>query len=159
MMRIVDGENREVVEINEIAEILKKCDVIRVGMNGEDYPYVVPVNFGMKVENEKIYLYFHGARIGKKFELLTRDGRVCVEADIYSHMYEGDGYVDTIYESVIGYGICRLVEDREQKSVALKIMLESCGFPEHPIDECLGFDRTAMFEIELKEVSGKRNKG
>lgn len=71
-MRIVDGENREVMGITEIAEILKKSDVIRVGMFDEGFPYVVPVNFSMKVENDKIYLYFHGARVGRTAFLIPQ---------------------------------------------------------------------------------------
>ena len=36
-------KNREVTDMNEILDILRRCDTIRLGLTGADGPYVVPV--------------------------------------------------------------------------------------------------------------------
>ena len=54
-------KDREIQDFDEIIEVMKKCDVCRVAMRGEEYPYMVPLNFGMEVEETQVTLYFHGA--------------------------------------------------------------------------------------------------
>ena len=39
-------EKREIQSLSEIAELLSRCDTIRIGINDGDAPYVVPVSFG-----------------------------------------------------------------------------------------------------------------
>ena len=63
-------KDREITDFNEIVKIMEKCDVCRLALNDDDYPYILPVNFGMKVDNGKVILYFHGANQGRKYEIL-----------------------------------------------------------------------------------------
>lgn len=58
--------DREIKEFDKIVEVMRKCDVCRVAINDEKYPYILPLNFGMDVIDGKITLYFHGANEGKK---------------------------------------------------------------------------------------------
>ncbi len=37
-------KDREVQSLDEIFDILNRCDTVRVGFRGEEYPYVVPVS-------------------------------------------------------------------------------------------------------------------
>lgn len=53
--------DREIKEFNEIIEVIKKCDVCRLALHDEEYPYIVPLNFGMQLENGKVVLYFNEA--------------------------------------------------------------------------------------------------
>ena len=48
---------------------MKKCDVCRIAMQGDEYPYVIPLNFGMAVDGQQVVLYFHGAQTGMKYEM------------------------------------------------------------------------------------------
>ena len=34
--------------------VMKKCDVCRIAMQGGEYPYMVPLNFGMAVDGQQI---------------------------------------------------------------------------------------------------------
>ena len=61
--------NREVKDRNEIIEIMKKCDVCRLVVNNGDYPYIIPLNFGLDTNEEKIILYFHSALEGTKIDI------------------------------------------------------------------------------------------
>ena len=55
----------EVTERADQLAIMEDCDVCRVALNGDDgYPYIIPLNFGVDVEDDQVYLYFHSARRG-----------------------------------------------------------------------------------------------
>lgn len=72
---------REITDKEEIKDLFRNTDVIRLGISDDKQPYVVPVSFGFDWSDEQPTFYFHGAREGKKFELLTKNPFVCVEGD------------------------------------------------------------------------------
>ena len=97
-------KNREVTDKQDILDILRRCDTVRIGLTGTDGPYVVPVSFGLDLSGEKPVVYFHCARKGMKVDMLDADGRVCVEGDIFLG-YEAEAHgITTRYEasSVLG---------------------------------------------------------
>ena len=73
--------DREITDFNEMIEVMERCDVCRLAFHGEDYPYILPLNFGMEVQDGRITLYFHGALEGRKYELMKRDNRAGFEMD------------------------------------------------------------------------------
>ena len=42
--------DREVKDFDGIIRIMEKCDVCRIALNNNGYPYILPLNFGMKVD-------------------------------------------------------------------------------------------------------------
>ncbi len=64
-----------------IIRIMEKCDVCRIALNNNGYPYILPLNFGMKVDNNIVELYFHGANEGMKYDLIQNDNRASFEMD------------------------------------------------------------------------------
>ena len=106
-------KDREITDMETMLDILRRCDTVRIGMRGEDFPYVVPVSFGLTVEEGKPVIYFHCAREGMKLDLLRKDPRVCVEGDIFIKTEPTDHGITTRYESVIGTGTCEIVTDTE----------------------------------------------
>ena len=64
--------DREIKDFDEIIKVINKCDVCRLAINDGDYPYIVPMNFGLNIEDGKVVLYFHCASEGKKLELLKK---------------------------------------------------------------------------------------
>lgn len=42
-------KDREVTDLSEIIEIMKNCDVCRLALNDDGFPYILPLNFGMAV--------------------------------------------------------------------------------------------------------------
>ena len=74
-------KNREITDFNEKIEVMKKCDVCRLALNDDGYPYIIPLNFGMSVEGKKVTLYFHSALEGYKVDLMKRDNRASFEMD------------------------------------------------------------------------------
>lgn len=73
--------DREIKDFDEIIEVINKCDVCRLAINDGDYPYIVPMNFGLNIEDGKVVLYFHCASEGKKLELLRKNNKVAFEMD------------------------------------------------------------------------------
>ena len=43
-------KDREITDKQDILEVMRKCDVCRIALHNGDYPYVVPLNFGLQVE-------------------------------------------------------------------------------------------------------------
>lgn len=72
-------KDREITDFNEIMNIINKCDVCRLALFDEDYPYIVPLNFGVDKEDDQLYLYFHCANQGKKLDLLNKTIRLLLK--------------------------------------------------------------------------------
>ena len=73
---------REITNFEEIVELIDRCDTVRLGLAVEGTPYVVPLSFGYETRDGKITLYFHGAKEGRKHEMIAKSPRVCVEGDL-----------------------------------------------------------------------------
>ena len=158
MMEQMRRDDRAVTDINDIHDILTRCDTIRVGMNGGDYPYVIPMTFGSEIKDGKIIIYFHSAGSGRKWEILNTDPRVCIEADLYYKVEKRDnGDITAIYESVIGTGIAERLTETADKVSALKTMLNHYKESGFPVTSCKGLQRVEVFRVVLDEVSGKHN--
>lgn len=149
--------DREVKDFEEIINIIKKCDVCRLAIHDGEYPYILPLNFGMRVLSESITLYFHGAGEGKKYELLRGNDKVGFEMDC-SHrlVYDkesGDCGMD--YESVIGRGTISFV-DGDEKIQALGILMKhylpdgDSKFNESSVT------KTTVMKLSVSELTAKR---
>ena len=151
--------DREVKSIESVHDILTRCDTLRLGMNGgKGYPYVIPMTFGSELKDGKIIIYLHAAGAGRKWDILTSDPRVCVEADLYYQVKRTeDGGITANYESVIGTGIAEQLTSQADKLAALKIILAHYKESGFPVSSCSGMSKVAIFRIVLDEVSGKAN--
>ena len=118
-------KDRQIINFNEIYDIIKRCDICRIALNNDGYPYILPLNFGVSVENEKIVFYFHSALEGKKLELIEKDNRAGFELDCSHDLeyFEEKGYCTYAYESVIGRGHILMIEDEKEKFEALEILM------------------------------------
>ncbi len=65
--------DREVKDTAEIMKIIEKCDVCRLGLSDGNVPYVVPMNYGYEYSDGKLTLYFHGAKEGKKLQIIQNN--------------------------------------------------------------------------------------
>ena len=148
-------KDREITDFYEIAGVLRRADTIRLGINGNPYPYVVPLSFGFEAADGKISIYFHGAAEGLKHELIAADNRVCVEASVLRRFAECGG-ITAEYESFIGFGRAEVVSGGEPAERAMALMLDHCGFPGHEYDK-KAMDNTRIYKITLTGFSGKRN--
>lgn len=151
-------KDREITDFNEIISIIKKCDSCCIAMNDAKagVPYMVPLNFGLDVQGEQVYLYFHCAMEGKKLDLLAKDNRVTFEMDC-SHnfiLYEERMSCTMGYESVMGHGTMEIVPD-EDKLAGLKILMRQY----HAEDFKFNTDMmkvTTVLKMTVTDMTGKR---
>ncbi len=149
-------QDREMKNIEDIINTMKKCEVCRLAMNGDNgYPYIVPLNFGLDIEGDIIKIIFHSANEGKKIELFTKDNRASFEMD-YGHEIEYSeekGYCTAHFESVIGQGKIRILEDGEKEAALDKLMGQY--YPEGCHYSKAAIPRTLVYYLEVESITGK----
>lgn len=118
--------DREITDIEDIKKILDACKVCRVGMADEDGVYIVPMNFGYCYEDDRLVLYFHGAKEGRKIDMMKAAPKVGFEMDCEHQLVEGETacQYSYYYASVIGNGKAELVEDTAEKMKALGVIMK-----------------------------------
>ncbi len=149
-------KDREITDFQEMIEIMKKCDVCRIALNDEGFPYIVPLNFGLEVEGEQVFLYFHAATRGTKLDLLAKDNRATFEMDCDHNfiLYEERMSCTMGYASVIGHGTIEIVPE-EEKYAALKILMRQY----HAEDFAFNTDMmkvTTVLKMTVLDMTGKR---
>lgn len=147
-------KDREITNQAEIEAVLKKAFVCHLGLADGDQPYVVPMNYGY----EDGHIYLHGADEGKKIDILKKNDKVCFEMELFQSeiIKGGDQPCDwgTAFRSVIGFGTAKLLENAEDKTRALNVILKahddrSFTFPEEMLK------MTAVIDITIREMTGK----
>lgn len=150
-------EKREIKEFQEMIDVLTACEVCRLAFFDETYPYILPLNYGIEVEGEKVALYFHGAMEGRKYELLEKNPKVCFEVDRNRGLFgfPEEGFCTMSYESVIGQGTLAVVTG-EERMHGMRILMEHYypgeEFPIHPAV----MEQTCMLKLEVEHMTGKR---
>ena len=147
---------REVTDINKILEILDKSKVVRIGLVDGDEAYVVPMNYGYTYENEKLTLYLHGARRGKKIDLMRANPKVFFEMDCDIVPFEGEvacKYGIT-YSSIMGKGKATILEDPEEKMQALTYLMKTQTGKDFEFNEKL-VSVVAVIRIDVSDFTAK----
>lgn len=118
---------RQVTDIYEIKKILDKAKIVHIGMVDGDEPYVVPMNYGYTMEEEKLTIYLHCANRGRKLDVIRANPKVFFEMDCDIIPFEGDVACTygTTYSSVMGRGVATIVEDIEEKKQAMSIFMKT----------------------------------
>ena len=147
--------DREIKNRDEILDILQRANTIRLGINGDPFPYVVPLSFGFEDCNGEIRLYFHGAKEGFKHTLLAQNNHVCVEASMLHRYIQREPNLTALYESVIGFGTAEVVHG-EAAVRGMDLICAHCGYHGYEYDtSALNFMH--IYKITLSAVTGKKN--
>lgn len=152
-------KNREIQKREDIIEVIQQCEVCRVAMFDEVYPYIVPMNFGLELKEEGMNLYFHTALMGKKIDLLRKNPHVAFEMDCSHEVYvnETNTMCSMAYASVMGEGIIEEVKSEDMKQ-AIDFILSQ--YPKHKDvkynDEAI--QNVIVWRLKISKVSGKCNR-
>ncbi len=152
-------KDREITDINVILELVARTDVLHLGLNDGDYPYVVPLHYGYEYANGKLTFYMHGAKEGHKIDLINADPKVCVELENDVELIPGDvacAYGSS-YSSVIGRGTASIVTDEEEKIKGLKLLMENQTGRAFDIDARMA-SAVAVIKVELDSFTAKARK-
>ena len=149
--------DREIKSKEEIIDIIKRCDVIRLAFNNGDYPYILPLNFGFEVKNDKVIFYLHSALEGTKIDIMKKDNRASFEMDTKHELqyYEEKGYCTMSYESIIGRGRIRILLE-DEKMNALKKLMGHYHKSEDTYFNPAAISRTLVYSLEVEEMTAKR---
>jgi len=154
--------DREITDFDTIVQMIDACHIVRIGLfdrSEPDFPYIVPLNFGYSVIDGKVTLYIHGARSGRKWELLQNTDFCSVEFDVDDGMELIPQARDITerYRSVMAKGKITLLSGDE-----LGKGMEICV---NRYEMCRDFNWSraslayvAVWKVELASVSAKWNK-
>ena len=154
-------KDREVLDEVKIDKFIRNCDCCRIGFYDKENNevYIVPLNFGYSnVDNKRVF-YFHGAKEGRKIELISKTKKVSFEMDSNHELIIGKmacNYSER-YQSVMGTGLISFVEDKDEKIAALnEIMFQSAGKKDWDFPEPM-LNGVAVFMIEVTSLSCKEH--
>lgn len=145
-------KEKEITDRRAIDSIIKRSTVCRLAMSENGQPYITPMNFGYDGRN----LYFHGARAGRKIDILKKNNRVCFEFDVDCRIVRSKTACkwSAGYQSVVGFGRASFVEDIEPKKAALDIIMRQYS------DESFEYlkkslDKITIIKVEIENITGK----
>ena len=140
----------------EAVKILRGCMFATVALRGGEYPYAVPMHFGLSEEGG-LALYFHCALEGKKLALIGSGVRAAFSAVRFCENIPPKGEVCTAsarYESVFGEGELSPVFG-EEKARGLRLLLEHYAIAGElpPAAE----NRVCVLKFTVRTLTGKRH--
>jgi nitroimidazol reductase NimA-like FMN-containing flavoprotein (pyridoxamine 5'-phosphate oxidase superfamily) len=153
-------KDREIKDHAEIIKVIEKCDVCRIGLSDGNIPYIVPLNFGYEYIDNSLTLYFHGAKEGRKLDIIEKNPVACFEMDCSHKLIEADmpEKYTMEYESVMGNGrICLCTEEAEKTHALTRLMKtyakeKEFDFPDHVVES------VCILKLEVANFTGKRLK-
>lgn len=152
-------KDREIVDREKILEIISTCFCCRLGLYDEGEIYIVPLNFGYSEDDGKLSLYFHGAREGRKMDLIKKSKSVGFEMDMGHELITSDvacGH-SARYKSIIGTGRVSIIEGLEEKRFGLKKIMEKntektdWEFPDKMVEA------VEVFKLDVEKLSCKEH--
>ena len=150
---------REITDKAEIMSIIEKCDVCRLGLSDGNIPYVVPMNYGYEYAGDKLTLYFHSAKEGRKLDIIARNPMACFEMDCSHRLVESEQACSYTmeYDSIIGSGKIHICSEKTEKITALSLLMQKYAmgrefnFPDQAIERVTAF-RLDVTEFAVKQL-------
>ena len=147
---------KQIADINEIREILDKSKVLHLGLADGDMPYVVPMNYGYTMENEKLTLWLHGATQGRKLDIMRVNPKVFFSIECDLQPFEGDVACKygMGYRSLLGSGVAQIIEDVEIKKKALTYLMKTQTDKDFEFNDKL-VSVVGIIKIDVAEYTAK----
>ena len=147
---------REVTDPGQIRYILDTAKIVHLGMINGDEPYVVPMNYGFTMEDGKLTLYLHGAKWGRKLDLMRTNPQVffALECDVQPFAGDIACRYGTSYSSIMGRGKAEILEDVEAKKAGLSIFMKSQTGKDVTFDDKM-VSIVSVIKIDVSEYTAK----
>jgi len=152
-------KDREITDMDSIIEIIRKCDTCRISLFDEEYPYIIPMNFGFDKSGDQLMLYFHGAHEGKKIDLIKKCNRASFEMDCAHKLITGEKACNYTmeYESVCGNGIIEILGPQD-RAAALKHLMKQYSSKENFEFDSSELNAVTVLRLKVNSITGKRLK-
>lgn len=149
-------KDREIRDRDAISQIIRSCQVCRLGLAIDNLPYIVPVSFGYDGQA----IYFHTAKDGRKVDFLLANSTVCFE---FEHgvqlVVSANSPCDWSfhYQSVIGYGRVLELATTQEKTEGLDQIMTQYSRQKWEFGPDR-LDAIRVWRIEIDGVTGKQSK-
>ena len=155
--------DREIKDIRIILDILCSLPAGHLALNDAGKPYGVTMNYLAEPGPDgSAVLYFHGAKEGRKAEILARDPHVYFFAERDNGPKEivrpgGMRSVTNLYVSVAGEGTMEQVcEPEEKRRILIALANRFVESPFEFLPDAV-VEMTAVWRLVLKKLTGKSN--
>jgi hypothetical protein len=152
-------KDREITDKGKINEIIRNSHCCRLGFYDDGEVYIVPLNFGYAEKEGKGTFYFHGAKEGRKIDLIAKTNSAGFELDSNYKINEGETACEysARFQSIIGTGQVTFVEGLAEKREALTaIMTHNTGKDTWDFSDAM-LNSVCVFKLEVKEMSCKEH--
>lgn len=149
--------DREVTDAGKIREILENAQIVHIGMVDDGRPYVVPMHYGYQYENGVLTLYMHGAKEGKKCDILAKNPQVFIEIETDVEDASGGDIpcnYGAFYASIMGDGKAAILTDTAEKVEALQILMRTQTKREFVITEQMSRN-VQVFRVIVPHLTAK----
>ena len=155
-MQGLTKRERQVTDPEQILHILDTGKVLHLGLAVDNEPYVVPMNYGYKMEDGKLTVYLHSALKGKKLDMMRANPKVFFEIDCDLQPFEGrvPCQYGLVYSSVMGRGTATIVEDVEEKKQAMSLLMKTQTGKDFSFEDRL-VSIVAVVRIDVAEYTAK----
>lgn len=153
-------KDREVTDLGMIKEMIDRAPICRIAMFDEEYPYLVPLNFGYELADGVLTLYFHSANEGKKLDLMRKNPHVCFEIEGSHAFVPGETPCQSTskFFSIIGRGEVTFVTEEAEKKAALGKIITHADPQMNPENmEQKYIDAITVYKIVTTAYSAKSN--
>lgn len=155
----MQGMTRREFKITDEAHIKRILDTARVlhlGLAVDNEPYVVPMNYGYTMEDNKLVLYLHSAVRGKKLDMIRKNPNVFFQMDCDQQPFNGKVACQygLSYSSIMGQGRAKIVEDVEEKKIAMSVLMQTQTGNDFSFDDRL-VSAVAVIRVDVSEYTAK----
>ena len=150
-------KDRELDSIEQIADVLKCGKITQIAFVDNSQPYIITMNYGYVVTENKIRLYLHSANEGRKIGCIKSNSYVCFTVAICDSPGTGEKACNygMKYRSVTGYGTISIVEDKDERIAGLDVLMKQyTGKGDWDYDEEM-LKRTTVICIDVESITGK----
>lgn len=148
-MRTIFIENRE-----EIDKIIRACKTCYVAMSNNEFPYVLPMNFGY----DKDSIILHSAQSGRMWETLKKNPNVCINWTLGEDLAWQDVQVGCSYrvksKSVLAEGKAEFVEDIEEKYQLMKLTMKQYSDREFKFSKP-SIENVGVLKVKIEKITAK----
>lgn len=141
---------------SEIDAIISASEVCHVGMvDGDNGPYVLPMNFGYNQGR----IFIHSGPVGKKLGLWEMDNRVCLAFSTdYKMRIQNESVACSYsmrYKSALVYGRLKPVEGFDDKVAALNVIMAHYTQNTEFAYSKPAVENVRVFEVEVDRMDGR----
>ena len=155
-MQGMTRRERQVTDPERIRQILDTAKILHLGLAVDNEPYVVPMNYGYTMEDGKLTVYLHCGHRGKKLDMIRANPKVFFEMECDLMPFEGDVACryGLAYSSLMGQGKAEIVEDVQEKKLALALLMKAQTGKEFSFNDKLT-TAVSVVKINVSEYTAK----